>query len=347
MKAASFRNLALVVVVCVLAVLGVAVAQETEPSAEVLRRDFFEAYKSPDVERALELGLKANEAKPGDPLILFNLARLYGRSGNAEKATYWFDQAARNGFVDAKAAAIDPDLQLVRQDPKFKMTIGQLMQVREMSDLDPQFIKLDRRDPLLTLPPNYDAEKPAPLIVAMNGIQSGPEGMTEVWKDAAAAFGAIIVAPYAGHAYAEGSPDWGPSKDAEEIALAALEFAKSKHKIDAERVILAGFSQGGNMALIIGMRNPTLFDGIIVFAAKYDPWLARPPVEASKSQLPRVFLGTGAIDGVKESIVQADIDYRHAGLATKLMIFPETGHAYPKEAAEVIKKSIEWVLSEG
>lgn len=314
-----------------------------DPNAVILRRQFFEAFERNEVEKGIELGLQADEAKPGDALIHFNLARLYARSGDKERATHWFDMATRNGFVDVRAASIDPDLKLIREEPAYKATIARLQQVRELSELEPQLIKSERQDPLITLPPGHDKQKPAPLLVLVLGTVGGPEAISSIWKDAAAERGAIIVAPYAGYNYPEGGPEWGPAKEAEEIILSGIEFAKSKYKIDPQRVAIAGFAQGGKMALIAGMHNAELFRGIIAHAAEYDPWLAKPPANLSKSSPPRVFLGIGDIDGMKAGNVQADIDYRHAGLPTRLVVYPDTGHTYPKELTAELKKALEWV----
>lgn len=316
---------------------------QLDPNAVILRRQFFEAYEHNEVEKGIELGLKADEAKPGDPLIHFNLARLYARSGNKERATHWFDMATRNGFVDIRAAAIDPDLEHIRDEPAYKQTIARLHQVLELVEIEPQLIKLEPKDPLIVLPPGLDSQKPAPLLVLLHGIAEGAEGISSTWKDAAAERGAIIVAPHAGFKYPEGVPDWGPAQEAEKVVLQGIEFAKSKYKVDSQRVVIAGFSPGGKLALIIGMRNAELIKGVITYAAQYDPWLAKPPTNLSKSSLPRIFLGVGDIDGMRPGNEQADIDFRHAGLPTKLVVYPNTGHEYPKELSVELPKALEWV----
>jgi predicted esterase len=152
------------------------------------------------------------------------------------------------------------------------------------------------------------------------------------------------VAPYAGYEYPGGRTEWGSFEEASTIILNAVEFAKSKHNVDAQQVVIAGYAHGGKPALNTGMRNSNIFCGIIAHSPEFDPWLARPPSEPSTSQPIRVFLSAGDLDGSrKEGIKQAEADYRAAKIPTRVLIYPKQGAEYPKETAE-LRKALDWAL---
>lgn len=50
---------------------------------------------------------------------------------------------------------------------------------------------------------------------------------------------------------------------AEDAIFAAIESASRRYSVNPERVYLAGYREGGTMALRIGLRNPQHFDGLI------------------------------------------------------------------------------------
>lgn len=72
----------------------------------------------------------------------------------------------------------------------------------------------------------------------------------------------------------------GTPTDVEEFRRAAealrgfLDRARERYPIDPERVVVAGFSQGGMMAYELGLRQPTRFAGLAALSAWFPPPLA-------------------------------------------------------------------------
>lgn len=93
-----------------------------------------------------------------------------------------------------------------------------------------------------------------PLIVALHGTGSSPEGMVaaaNLYRLSATA-GAVVVAPQAlGAAFNDGSGRGGPAADGVDdvrFIEAAIEEVRSHAPIDAQRIYLVGFSSGAAMA---------------------------------------------------------------------------------------------------
>jgi TolB-like protein/Flp pilus assembly protein TadD len=70
-------------------------------------------------ERAMELG-------PRDPATLYNSACLFALLGDADRCFECFDRAVEHGFANAQWLEHDPDLDGVRDDPRYAALIGQI-----------------------------------------------------------------------------------------------------------------------------------------------------------------------------------------------------------------------------
>lgn len=82
------------------------------------------------------------------------------------------------------------------------------------------------------------------------------------------------------------------------LVQALIEQEEERHGIPAERVVLAGFSQGCAMTLLSGLRHPKRLAGLIGLSG-YLPMLDR--TEAERSEANRdtpIFLAHGTQDGV-------------------------------------------------
>ena len=93
-----------------------------------------------------------------------------------------------------------------------------------------------------------------PLIVALHGTGSSPEGMVtaaNLYRLSETA-GAVVVAPQAlGAAFNDGSGRGGPAAEGVDdvrFIEAAIEEVREHAKIDAQRIYLVGFSSGASMA---------------------------------------------------------------------------------------------------
>jgi serine/threonine protein kinase/tetratricopeptide (TPR) repeat protein len=79
-----------------------------------------------DGERALEWCDKAMNLAPDDPATLYNAACLYSVMGEYDKCFECFEKAFDNGFAHKGWMENDPDLQSIRNDPRYKDLISRL-----------------------------------------------------------------------------------------------------------------------------------------------------------------------------------------------------------------------------
>jgi Flp pilus assembly protein TadD len=79
-----------------------------------------------DRERSLEWAERAQEIDPGDPAVLYNVACMYTRLNEPDKAADCLAEAVRNGFSHREWIENDSQLDLIRDHPRYKEVMKQL-----------------------------------------------------------------------------------------------------------------------------------------------------------------------------------------------------------------------------
>ena len=117
-------------------------------------------------------------------------------------------------------------------------------------------------------------------------------------------------------------------------------------ELSRERIVLTGFSQGGQMAFFIGLSQAEKFRGVIPVAGSYDPGFAL-LLDAASRPKTRFYLMVGADDRARtvDSNRQAEKDLRAAGIGVTLTVFPNLGHSFPENRAEELGKALREVLA--
>jgi len=146
-----------------------------------------------------------------------------------------------------------------------------------------------QRDGLLYVPKNYQASRPAPLVVMLHGAGGDARGGLTPFQNLADATGLILLAPASrGRTWDVLVGGYGP-----DIALIdqALAQTFSRYAVDPTRIAIEGFSDGASYALSVGITNGDLFSHVIAFS----PGFMRP---ASQVGEPRLFISHGTEDSV-------------------------------------------------
>lgn len=308
------------------------------------RRDLAEnfnlAYTNHDFPEAIRWGLKLEEGRPGRPIHQYNLACVYNLMGNEQAAIAWLHRSAGNGFRQTATIENDPDLRTLWEDPSWPKIVATVRTNAEIYDHSVQRA-FSQSPPSITLPPDHDPNRPAPLIIALHGYGGRPGGYPALWRPAAEKIGAILATPHGLQRLGEGY-FWGGLEEAETIVKLTIEYVRKSHNIDDTRIVLTGFSQGGFMAMAIGARNPDVFAGVIPMAGGYNPAIDAPPPVPPKS--PRYFFMVGSQDEAKPQCRRAMEDFEAAGYPAKLRVYPGVGHTFPRFTNRELGKALKFVL---
>ena len=137
----------------------------------------------------------------------------------------------------------------------------------------------------------YQADMPAPLVVALHPFNTAPQGIMlyQGLMDLAEARGYIVVAP-SGHNLRAW---YGPGGELSELdMLNVLAAVRDQYTVDAKRIYLMGHSMGGGATWYFAMKYPDL-------------WAAIAPVAPAISSSPDDLV---AIKGTSVIVVQGDAD---------------------------------------
>jgi len=117
----------------------------------------------------------------------------------------------------------------------------------------------ERRTYLLHVPAGYDPTKPVPLVISIHGFAEWPAHLADIsrWNDLADRHGFIVAYP-AGTGFprrwrANGPP---PATGLQDVTFIAdlLDHLSAQYNLDAERIYVNGFSNGGGMTYLLACR---------------------------------------------------------------------------------------------
>jgi tetratricopeptide (TPR) repeat protein len=77
-------------------------------------------------EECLAWGRKARALGPDDPYVLYGIACLFARLGEADEAADHFEHAVRAGFRNRRWIESDPDLDSIRDHPRYRAAVATL-----------------------------------------------------------------------------------------------------------------------------------------------------------------------------------------------------------------------------
>lgn len=296
-----------------------------------------------------------DRARATATLTDYNLACFYSLKENKDGALFYLARAAENKdyFPSdfAEQLKSDSDMDNIRDTPQFKAILrgtgnGNRSARRTEEREEPQDQTVDF-DWKVTLPPNHDAAKAAPLIVALHHYHGNMNRTTATWQKAAAAVGAILLTPQGTVKLDDDMFHWGRDLDlVERDVMMAINKVMDEHKVDQKHIVLAGFSQGGWATWGIALRNPEAFCGIIPVCGAVrvdsDDAFKRDGLEKLRVW---VMLGEDENSRVIESNENAADKLRDAGAKVEIKTYEGVGHGYPLDRDAELIKALKFVMN--
>lgn len=282
----------------------------------------------------------------------YNTACMYSLNKDADAAFFYLNRAIdAGGWGVPLATAIqgDDDFDNIRHDDRYQPTLEHAKKVDEGGDasesaepkeetVEPQF--------KVTLPKNYDADKAAPLIVALHHFSGNMDTTTDRWKKAASDVGAILLTPQGTVKMGDGVYQWGRDIDTiERNVMKAIDQVMDKHKVDQKKIVLAGYSQGGWATWAIAAHNPDTFRGIIPVCGSVFPDTMK-DLESDDVGHLRAWIMVGGEENadIIDANKKAEKLLKKAGAKVHLAIYEGVGHNYPKNSDEELSKALHFIL---
>lgn len=303
------------------------------------------AYADQRFEEAANRYATAVKIFPFEPTTRFRLACCLARSNRNHRAIEQLKQAIELGFADVDMLKQQADLEAIRSQPAFAE-----LQTAAEAARDEEFV--------IHAGENAPRNKPAGVLVLLHGAGAGPRSEIAFWKPAADQLGLILVAPRAPNrrgtmlfawqrkgAKDSTSPEFYDLEGARQAINRAMEEASRQYEIDPDKVILAGYSQGGGVALQLLATEPERFTGAVVVNS------LSIPIDATRWKgvadgNARVRIIAGEYDKLMERSRTTAEALKAAGVAHELDVVRFCGHEMPLDSQSRLLDALQFVLSE-
>jgi len=304
----------------------------------------FEFYNQQKYEDALAVAEEAASRFPERrDRTSFWVACLQTRLGENDKAVESLRQGLREGVWWSEHWLLgDADLLPLHDREDFKELLAECASRGHQAQLGAR--------PGLSVytPPGYSAHRKYPLMIALHGRDTNDVDFSQDWKSALAD-GVVLAVPRSSQLGSIASFHWDDLGKAEREIAAAYSSVKMSHKIDAGKVILAGYSQGAALAIYLALKKRLSSVGFIGVA----PSLSISP-KGSEEWPNLVRSGTGK--GLRGWLFVGDQDPRfqkqkamHAemvdrGLQCRVAVAGGVSHAYPQDFESKLISAIRFIL---
>lgn len=301
-----------------------------------------EAREAGDFASAAESYQKVFEYAKFEPSSRFLLARCLARLGEKDHALAELAKAVEYGWSDAEAIArTEPDLESLRGDARMdavvsvaKVCAGETVLCYRGSSAEPS--------------------ERVPLVVVLHGLGDTPRGNFAYWKEVADKLGLVVVAPYGVTKLGNGmSRAWhlqgGRENDldlrASRAAIdRAIKRALEESAVDEERIILAGFSQGGALALRVLAEKPDRFAGAAAMCPIYKSLGKGFWRQATRRGQLKVHLIVGKLDRWYQAGTQAYEEMKAGGVDVEYVLHDKMGHEMPVDYVEQQTEALKFIL---
>ncbi|MFA4986359.1 MAG: alpha/beta hydrolase-fold protein [Candidatus Brocadiia bacterium] len=284
-----------------------------------------------------------------DKDALFALGRCYAQLENEKLALLYVRRAFRAGFQDVGIVLTDKDFDKIREKEDFKVLAGRVEKYvkgqGECALIEAPFMFRYR----IRLPEGYDATKSYPLIVGLHGWGDNPENFEGLYPE----FGLdnlIFVSPQAPYAYYNGEflgyswfgDEFGEPGHVNQLNVDYVHnltrMLTAKYKTTG--AYLMGFSQGGGMTLMAGIKKPELYKGLIAVGGWLNTeWLTAADISAAKGLKVCILHGTKDPVVPYETATKAQKALVDAGYDVFMFDF-DGEHKIPLDG---LKKAVEWL----
>jgi predicted esterase len=314
-------------------------------SFDKLTQQVFELHGKPETQQAAyDLMTEAAPHFPEQAYLLVNwrycAAALLGKTELAlqimreglDAGLWWGEEILQN----------DTDLASLKNLPEFNRLV-------EISEAHRQAAQAASKPYMLTLPLPEDATSPFPILLALHGNAANAQASVQYWESAVNQ-GWLTALPQSSQVNMPDRYVWNDLElGAKEIKAHYQELAE-KHALDSEKVVVGGFSKGGEMAIWLALKEIIPMAGFIAvnpggpFIQEIESW--KPLLEGCKSLAElRGFFLVGENDGSIENIRALHEMLNARGLTCDLFVAPEIGHEFPADFEQILTEALRYVTS--
>ena len=272
----------------------------------------------------------------------FRLNTLF-HAGRADEALTVWEKGLENGFfyfVIPRSDTYDS----VRKNDRFKKLLARNNRVREKAQSE------SKQKYKVITPASYSPDASYPLVMIIHGGNQSIVKAMDRWDPTVIGDDLIIAyvqssnrADTKSYRWDLGGVDIYSLPTAQDEVLGLYQEIVGEYAVDTGRVMLAGFSQGGNLALFMAAEGTITAKGFIAGC----PATRTPlPLETARAAVARGVRGTifvGAKDWTVASAGTTVSNFEEAGILVNYIVMEDKGHEFPDNFDEVLRESIKHI----
>lgn len=241
---------------------------------------------------------------------------------------YWYSLEALRG---------DPDLASLQGSPEFERMVAECEARHAQA-------RLEAKPELVVYPPTgADGVRPYPLLLAFHWRGGNASGFAPYWQGLAGQ-GWLVAVAQSSQVSGANAYCWDDLEVAVGEAQAHLAALQTQYPLDPQRVVLAGMSQGGGLAVWLACSRKLEATGFIG-VAPFMRWMDEVEPQLPPGRIPGVrgCLVTGGQDHDEgmferiEGLLQAhEIPYQRQN-------YSDLGHAFPPDFAQRLPEMLAFI----
>lgn len=319
------------------------------PRQSAWQRDFWAAIREADEAKQNENWRRAERAlgaalalSPYDPTLHVERAAALMRLNRSKDAASELRAAVEGGWDDADALRQNSSFAALADDAEFRVILDACASCAA-------------EEVAVYVPPQLDRRAAAPLLIAFHGRGENPRRHLASWREPANQLGLVVVAPRGPRRFGRSAAayEWRASRDSAEssdVGTESLALARKRAAecatIDESRLILAGYSQGGAVALALLAADPARFRGAVVQATAFGP-RAAPAAGVTIHGAPRIMIFAHELDRMAPESRAAFDAWSAAGADAQLELVAGSDHELPPDNSARRIRALRYVLEPG
>ncbi len=195
---------------------------------------------------------------------------------------------------------------------------------------------------LIAIRPGKRFSEPYPLLLALHGNYRNARAAIEDWSPAISQ-GWLLALPQSSQVFGPDAFIWDNRDWAVREIRGHYQTMCEQYAVDRTRVVVAGFSAGGALALWLALSGALDVRGFVVVVPGLSPednWAAL--LETSRARALRGYIITGEKDlGYAEAQALATLLRSH-DIPCELEVHPDLGHDFPPDFSQSLTRALEF-----
>jgi predicted esterase len=293
--------------------------------------------------KGLKLAIDSIDSFPENPTITYSWAALFHfLLGKNKKSLQTLAEGLTKGAVWSPPFLVE-GFQGLKDHPRF-------LEILELTKKRFNYYKdLDQAELLVRTPKSYSTSKQYPLLFVFHGRFDCNAANDIHWRNIIEQKEIFLALLQSSQMQSGNHFVWDEENKAFEDLRRALAILVERYPIDASKIVLAGVSQGSELALVAlfsGLATATNFISVIPSFGGFSYQLTDEDSFRNKKEIIRGCFIVGERDPRFSRTKTFFELLRENGVECQLFSYPELGHQIPDDFDQVLTKAVDFVLKE-